>query len=85
MNKATASWQWITSGVPQGLILPGPVLPKILINHPDAKFQGTISKSADDANLGGTVDSVERQKALHTDLDRLKYWDMINGTKFYKL
>jgi len=42
----------------------------------------TISKSAGDTKLERTVDSFKGQEALHRDLDRLKHWTVVIGTKF---
>ena len=56
----------------------------IFINDLDAGVECTISKFGDDIKVGGTIDSLEGQKALRRDLDRLEHYTIINGMKFSK-
>jgi len=83
LNGATSGWQPVTSNAPQGSIL-GPVLFNLFLNNLDAGVEHTISKFADDTKLGGTLDALEGQEALHRDLNRLEHWPMSNGMKINK-
>ena len=67
ISDTKSIWRQGTTGVPQGLIL-GPILVNIFVNGLGESTESILSKFADDAKLGGVVDTLDGFAAIWRDL-----------------
>ena len=83
ISSTETSWRPISSSVLQGLVL-GLVLFNIFISDLDEGIASTLTKFADDKNLGGMTDIPEGCAAIQQDLDRLESCAERNQMRFTK-
>jgi len=83
INGSMFKWTPVISGVPQGSVS-GLALFNISVSDRDSGIECTLSRFADDTNLCGAVDTLERRDAIQRDLDSLQRWACANLMKTNK-
>jgi len=81
VNGSRSGWTDVYSQVPQGSIL-GPLLFILYVNDLPKKVKCGIQMFADDTKLGTTVQTMDNQAKLQTDLDSLEDWSKTWLLKF---
>ncbi len=73
INNSKSKWMEVTSGIPQGSVL-GPLLFVIFINDLPDTVKSEVFLFADDTKIYKTIENVNDQAILQSDLDQLNQW-----------